>query len=108
MYYAGSKHTRGFAVSQMLQSWLATMNSEGPHGINTLPHNQTCTELYDMVSSDVFHTLLTGTNSPVHLQTDVLSKVLKFLLKLAAAVSLMLQKGQMKHLRIYLLNHFCS
>lgn len=64
---AGRNYTRGFAVSQVLQSWLATTNSEGPHGINTLPRNQTCTEVHDMVSSDVFHTFLRGTNSPVHL-----------------------------------------
>lgn len=68
------------------------MNSEGPHRINTLPCNQTCTELHDMVSSNVFHTLLMGTNSPVRLETDILSKVLKFLFKIAAAKILMFQK----------------
>lgn len=49
-----------------IQSWLAAMNSEGPRGINTLPCNRTCTELHDTVSSNVFHTSLMGTNSPVH------------------------------------------
>lgn len=59
----------GLLLSLMLQSWLATTNSEGPHGINTFPCNQAFTELHNMVSSNVssFHTLLIGMNSPVHL-----------------------------------------
>lgn len=56
----------GLLLSLMFQSRLATMNSEGPFGINTFPYNQAFTELHDMVSSVVFHTLLTGMNSLVH------------------------------------------
>lgn len=81
-------------MPQMLMSRLATTNSDRPRGINTLPHNRTCNELYDVVNRDDFYTLFVGTNSPVHihLQTDILSKVLKILLKTAAAESLTLQK----------------
>lgn len=43
------------------------------------------------LADDVIHTLLMGTNSPVHLETDVLRKVLQFLLKLSAAQGLVLQ-----------------
>lgn len=45
----------GLLPSLILQSWLATMNSEGPFGINTFPCNQGFTELHYMVSRQVFH-----------------------------------------------------
>lgn len=70
------------------------MNSDRPHEINTLLYIRTCNELYDVVSRDGFYTLFMGTNSPVHihLQADIPSKVLKILLKTAAAESLTLRK----------------
>lgn len=81
-------------MPQMLMSWLASINSEMPHGIKTLPHNQTCTELHDAVSRDIFLQFITGKDSPVcmHVQTDALSKVLKVLLKAAGAESFVQQK----------------